>query len=115
MEDFRFQPEESTVETEEPLSARRWGPRQGALVEFGGTWGASWRWGKFRGSLVEVGGPGGPHGDWGGQGALVEVGEFRGALVEVGGPQAQSWWSDVVEQPLGLHGAWLCCVGVGRS
>lgn len=49
MEDFRFQPEESTVETEEPLSARRWGPRQGALVEFGGTWGASWRWGKFRG------------------------------------------------------------------
>lgn len=27
VEDFRFQPEESTVETEEPLSARRWGPR----------------------------------------------------------------------------------------
>uniref|UniRef100_A0A452UYG1 GRAM domain containing 4 n=1 Tax=Ursus maritimus TaxID=29073 RepID=A0A452UYG1_URSMA len=26
VEDFRFQPEESTVETEEPLSARRWGP-----------------------------------------------------------------------------------------
>lgn len=47
MEDFRFQPEESTVETEEPLSARRWGPRQGALVEVG----------EFRGALVEVGGP----------------------------------------------------------
>lgn len=26
VEDFRFQPEESAVETEEPLSARRWGP-----------------------------------------------------------------------------------------
>lgn len=24
IEDFRFQPEESTVETEEPLSAKRW-------------------------------------------------------------------------------------------
>ncbi|KAJ8791816.1 hypothetical protein J1605_020538 [Eschrichtius robustus] len=29
VEDFRFQPEESTVETEEPLSARRWGPGGG--------------------------------------------------------------------------------------
>lgn len=31
MEDFRFQPEESTVEAEEPLSAKRWvrcGPEQ---------------------------------------------------------------------------------------
>lgn len=28
VEDFRFQPEESAVETEEPLSARRWGPRE---------------------------------------------------------------------------------------
>lgn len=25
IEDFRFQPEEQTVETEEPLSAKRWG------------------------------------------------------------------------------------------
>lgn len=29
VEDFRFQPEETTVETEEPLSARRWGPGGG--------------------------------------------------------------------------------------
>lgn len=29
VEDFRFQPEESAVETEEPLSARRWGPGGG--------------------------------------------------------------------------------------
>ena len=46
VEDFRFQPEESTVETEEPLSARRWGPRQG---------GPSW----------SLGGPGGPRGGGG--------------------------------------------------
>lgn len=37
VEDFRFQPEESTVETEEPLSARRWGPsRRGGAAPWGG-------------------------------------------------------------------------------
>lgn len=30
VEDFRFQPEESAVETEEPLSARRWASAAGA-------------------------------------------------------------------------------------
>ena len=29
VEDFRFQPEESAVETEEPLSARRWALQEG--------------------------------------------------------------------------------------
>lgn len=37
MEDFRFQPEESTVETEEPLSARRWGSSR----RWGLAWGAA--------------------------------------------------------------------------
>lgn len=45
VEDFRFQPEESTVETEEPLSARRWGPGGGrgggAAVPGGGRGGGT--------------------------------------------------------------------------
>lgn len=53
LEDFRFQPEESPVEAEEPLSARRWGPDQAPGDQVGlrlagtglGTWRGTGMWG----------------------------------------------------------------------